>query len=474
MSRYTYDDLDRLLTSSVPAGESFAYDSIGNMTSKAGTTLDYGTTSPKHAVKSHGSTTYTYDANGSMTARGTQTIKYDPEQRPIRIQDGTSIHRAAYDGDGVRRKREDSNGTVHYLGGYERKLAGGSNSPEAVTKYYSASFGAMSRPLAFRRGGTLHWLGADHLGGTVRVLDDSFTALDGMRYRPFGEDRDAGTGLNTDRKFTGQTEDEAAGLYWYASRAYDPAIGRFCSPDPIVPEPGNPQALNRYSYVYNNPLKFVDPSGHSAEWFNEAWREEFWEVHGKAPTQADYEWRYASMVIASGGHLSPIELPNVPLAPEGVDIDENIKTTLAYATVGNLLSFTSLAHLRITIHQAAAMVWFRRIQPGGEWDYKLRRDDDLFENFGNFNFGATGAALGIPDETLLKGAGFVHQIQGVGGGQGEFSILPGKGEYPYGDDPRDSAQIKAGIHYYRLYRLKQQLDPVLQVRAGAKSILGGH
>ena len=80
---YTYDDLDRLLTASVPTGESFAYDTIGNMTTKSGTTLDYGTTAPKHAVKSHGTTTYIYDANGSMTARGTQTVKYDPEQRPI-------------------------------------------------------------------------------------------------------------------------------------------------------------------------------------------------------------------------------------------------------------------------------------------------------------------------------------------------------------------------------------------------------
>ena len=127
---YTYDDLDRLLTASVPTGESFAYDTIGNMTSKAGTALDYGTTSPKHAVKSHGTTTYTYDANGSLTAKGTQTIKYDPEQRPILVQDGSSIHRAAYDGDGVRRKRDDSNGTVHYLGAYERKLAADSNSPD--------------------------------------------------------------------------------------------------------------------------------------------------------------------------------------------------------------------------------------------------------------------------------------------------------------------------------------------------------
>ena len=48
-------------------------------------------------------------------------------------------------------------------------------------------------------------------------MNSSFTALDGMRYRPYGEDRDNGTDLNTDRKFTGQTEDEAAGS-WAISR----------------------------------------------------------------------------------------------------------------------------------------------------------------------------------------------------------------------------------------------------------------
>ena len=298
---YTYDELNRVLTASVPTGESFAYDTIGNMTSKSGTALSYGTTSPKHAVKSHGTTTYSYDANGSLTAKGTQAIKYDPEQRPILVQDGSSIHRAAYDGDGVRRKRDDDNGTVHYLGGYERKLAADSNSSDTVTKYYSASLGALSRSVAFRRGGTLHWVGSDHLGGTIRVLDGSFTALDGMRYKPYGEDRDTGSSLNTDRKFTGQTEDETAGLYWYASRAYDPDIGRFCSPDPIVPAPGNPQSLNRYSYVYNNPLGYVDPSGNSAEWFNQAWRDEFREVHKQDPDESDIAYRRASMESTSRG-----------------------------------------------------------------------------------------------------------------------------------------------------------------------------
>ena len=117
-----------------------------------------------------------------------------------------------------------------------------------------------------------------------------------MRYRPYGEDRDTGSSLNTDRKFTGQTEDEAAGLYWYTSRAYDPAIGRFVSPDPIVPVPGNPQALNRYSYVYNNPLRYTDPSGHDP--LGEDWENEWRKNHpGQELTDHHRRLRLISLLI---------------------------------------------------------------------------------------------------------------------------------------------------------------------------------
>jgi hypothetical protein len=51
-------------------------------------------------------------------------------------------------------------------------------------------------------------------------------------------------------------------LLFLHARYYDPALGRFISADTIVPEPGNPQSLNRYSYVYNRPLVYVDDSGH--------------------------------------------------------------------------------------------------------------------------------------------------------------------------------------------------------------------
>lgn len=48
------------------------------------------------------------------------------------------------------------------------------------------------------------------------------------------------------------------------ARLYDPIVGRFISPDTIIPNAGNSQAYNRYTYVKNNPLSLVDPSGHGS------------------------------------------------------------------------------------------------------------------------------------------------------------------------------------------------------------------
>ncbi len=52
------------------------------------------------------------------------------------------------------------------------------------------------------------------------------------------------------------------GLMNYNARWYDPALGRFVQADTLIPQPGNPQAWDRYAYVENNPLRYTDPSGH--------------------------------------------------------------------------------------------------------------------------------------------------------------------------------------------------------------------
>ena len=72
------------------------------------------------------------------------------------------------------------------------------------------------------------------------------------------------TAQSTDFTFTGQRAERGFGLMDYNARYYNPRLGRFISADSIVPEPGNPQALNRYSYVNNSPVRYDDPSGHGA------------------------------------------------------------------------------------------------------------------------------------------------------------------------------------------------------------------
>ncbi len=83
-----------------------------------------------------------------------------------------------------------------------------------------------------------------------------------LRYKPYGETRSEWGVTPTGRRFTGQLEDSYIKLYQMGARWYDSDLGRWISPDSIVPQAGNPQDLNRYSYTRNNPLKYTDPSGH--------------------------------------------------------------------------------------------------------------------------------------------------------------------------------------------------------------------
>ena len=71
--------------------------------------------------------------------------------------------------------------------------------------------------------------------------------------------------MPTDIRFPGHRLD-ATGLYYYNARYYDATIGRFLSPDSVMPDITNPQSLNRYSYVFNNPLKYNDPTGNWPDW----------------------------------------------------------------------------------------------------------------------------------------------------------------------------------------------------------------
>jgi RHS repeat-associated protein len=101
----------------------------------------------------------------------------------------------------------------------------------------------------------------DHLGSTRIVRNGSGTQTRRLAYKPFGEaSTDTGSGV-VRYEYTNQALDAETGLYYYGARYYDPSIGRFLQPDDLG-DPLDPQTLNRYTYVVNNPTNLIDPTGH--------------------------------------------------------------------------------------------------------------------------------------------------------------------------------------------------------------------
>ena len=114
----------------------------------------------------------------------------------------------------------------------------------------------------------------DHLGSTSITTDADGAKVSEMRYKPWGEVRYSWTAsqsttpayLLPNYTFTGQYSDSYINLLWYGSRHYDPALGRFISPDTIVPLASQGvQAWDRFGYANNNPVRYTDPTGHGID-----------------------------------------------------------------------------------------------------------------------------------------------------------------------------------------------------------------
>ncbi|MGP1393957.1 MAG: RHS repeat-associated core domain-containing protein [Inquilinaceae bacterium] len=252
---YGYDQLRRLVSATnidTPAlSRTYAYDSIGNMTSNSAVgSYSYPTpgAARPHAATSAGGWTYTYDANGNMLSGAGRTFTYDGENRPVAI-DGLTF---AIGPDGQRWKKTDGGTTVTlYLGDVE--IQGGT-----LTKYL---------PGGAKRTGTLSgtniesfWLHRDRQGSIQAVTDAAGLIVRTETHLPYG-DTLATTGSHVESKgYIGQRQDAETGLLYLNARYYDPVLARFTSPDPSDPTaPG--VGLNRYAYAANNPVGYSDPGG---------------------------------------------------------------------------------------------------------------------------------------------------------------------------------------------------------------------
>jgi RHS repeat-associated protein len=116
--------------------------------------------------------------------------------------------------------------------------------------------------LAEYKNGTTYFAHPDHLGSTRLVTALNQSVSDNLDFLPFGEQIAGSSG--SAHKFTGDERDAETGLDHTWFRQYSSSLGRWMHPDPAglaAVDPTNPQSLNRYAYVVNSPLNFVDPSG---------------------------------------------------------------------------------------------------------------------------------------------------------------------------------------------------------------------
>ena len=103
----------------------------------------------------------------------------------------------------------------------------------------------------------------DHLGSTSVVVDENGDYYSELRYKPWGEVRYENGVTPTDYTYTGQKSNGYIKLIdMGGTRWYDPYLGRFTTADTIIPGAGDPASFDRYHYSRNNPVRFVDPTGH--------------------------------------------------------------------------------------------------------------------------------------------------------------------------------------------------------------------
>jgi len=243
---YVYDDLNRLLTAAnvdTPSlTQSFSYDDIGNITYNSAignyTYPAHGTGQP-HAVTAAGTRTYQYDAAGRMTSRNGTVLQWNGDGKPFAIGNVGF----AYGGTGERLKKVSGGQTTRYIGGdYEIAPDG------TVTKYLQGGKQVGTQFFIHHR---------DHLGSIQSITDVAGAEVRRQDHTPFGDQHFASGSHAESKGWIGELEEGRSSFHLNA-RFYDPEIGRFTMPDPIL---RLGQGLNRYSYSWNNPINFLDPNG---------------------------------------------------------------------------------------------------------------------------------------------------------------------------------------------------------------------
>lgn len=282
---FTYDSLNRILsaaTSSSSAsgcwGESFGPsgapppgppdDRWSNLTQINLTQCSGGILSVIASTTTNQITTtgYQYDAAGNMTQEaGTVGYSYtfNAENRLINasgMSGGPWSY--VYDGNGLRVKKSNSAGGTLYW----RSITGDTIAETDLNGNVTSEYVFFAGRRIGRRDASnnVYFYYTDQVGSTTSITAGNGAACYIATFAPYGEEHYTQNNCPQNYKFTGYERDSETGLDYAFARYYDFRLGRFLSPDPVGGSLDDPQSLNRYAYVGNNPLAMIDPSGLNA------------------------------------------------------------------------------------------------------------------------------------------------------------------------------------------------------------------
>ena len=294
---FCYDDMNRVVdagrvmnldcTALTHTNGEYRYDGMGNLTQKTGVNYLYektGNAGP-HAVTKVGNNSYSYDLNGNVLSDGSRSYAYTTFDQAYSITKGTESVQFWYGADRSRFKQMNANGKMtHYVGDVEFIVQGNQIDVKRQVSNYTLVSEIRSQGTTISSV-TQHLL-RDHLNSVYAVME-GIDVKDYFSFDSWGKRRNAQnwatlwdyttnsssilslTNLTT-RGYTGHEMLDTVGIVHMNGRIYDAAIGRFLQADPQIQAPMDTQSYNRYTYVRNNPLALVDPSGYG--WLSKGWR----------------------------------------------------------------------------------------------------------------------------------------------------------------------------------------------------------
>ncbi|MBI2678994.1 MAG: RHS repeat-associated core domain-containing protein [Candidatus Koribacter versatilis] len=268
---YGYDAVHRLIAASTSDqsangtwGLGWSYDRFGTMLQQTltGGVLNSPYSAPSQPQLTVSATTnritntgYAYDAAGNMTSDGTNSFAYDAENRLVNYNSGAATY--VYGPDGLRIKKTVSAAITTYVFSGFTVLAEYTGSTPALSQEYI--YAGDSLLASLNSSGTPTYRHMDRLSARVET-DASGAITRTFGHFPYGETWYENTGSSKWR-FTTYERDGESALDYANARSYIPRLGRFLTADPLAGDAFNPQSLNRYAYVRNDPVGLVDPLG---------------------------------------------------------------------------------------------------------------------------------------------------------------------------------------------------------------------